>query len=185
MFSKKTCWLYVACVTLFYTHLQQDDKNPTVYFQMNQRSHKFKVLIPKNYINKASFYISFAITPAFVAPHWYPINHRDSPTVTCLWGLRWRLRDKHSSEEARIKYPAVSHPETSDMSMVYSFSFIIWITASKMQDRRPTFFYIHVAQTSASPGPTLTPSSVDAKVHAGVSCYRCHCRNALFTVSCY
>lgn len=140
MFSKKTCWLYVACVTLFYTHLQQDDKNPTVYFQMNQRSHKFKVLIPKNYINKASFYISFAITPAFVVPHWYPINHRDSPTVTCLWGLRWRLRDKHSSEEARIKYPAVSHPETSDMSMVYSFSFIIWITASKMQDRRPAFF---------------------------------------------
>lgn len=36
-------------------------------------------------------------------------------------------------------------------------------------------FFIPVAQTRASLGPTLTPSSLDAKF----SCYRCHCRNAL------
>ncbi len=42
-------------------------------------------------------------------------------------------------------------------------------------DSKTNDLYVPIAQTNASLGPTLTPSSLGANV----SCYRCHCRNAL------
>lgn len=92
MFSIKTCSLYlVTCVTLFYTHLQQDDINPAYTSELineNTNVNKGTRTNPKQQTKSSEFVLLFfAISPSVVAHQLYPISHRDTHTrVTCMWG---------------------------------------------------------------------------------------------------